>query len=78
MGAGAVGGVTAAGLTRAGHAVATLTTNPKIAAALRRFVDQIKDRSALLPDSAFVKKSSRLHRTEQLAGLLNELPVRSG
>ena len=72
-------GDTAALLRQAGFDnIAPLDRPDQIAVALRRFVDQIRDRSALLPDSAFVKKSSRLHRTEQLAGLLNELPVRSG
>jgi glycosyltransferase involved in cell wall biosynthesis len=68
-------GDTANLLRRAGvHSIARLDSAEEIASELSRFLDHVKRRAALPPDEAFVKDASRLHRTRELADLLDHLP----
>lgn len=67
-------GDTAALMRRAGLPdVARLDSSDDIARALGRFLAQLRNRSACLPDAEFVERASRRRRTEELAHLLDEL-----
>jgi hypothetical protein len=68
-------GDTASLLRRAGaDSIARLDSAGEIAMELRRFLDRIKQGSAALPDQQFVSAASRLQRTRELVGLLEQLP----
>jgi glycosyltransferase involved in cell wall biosynthesis len=69
-------GDTAAVLRQAGlRNIAPLDAHEEIAAALRRFLDQMKSGNAPLPDDAVVSNASRLSRARELAGVLDRLPA---
>ena len=68
-------GDTARLLREAGvHNIARLDSAEEIALELRRFLDQVKRGDATWPKDAFVSVVSRLHRTQELASLLGQLP----
>jgi glycosyltransferase involved in cell wall biosynthesis len=69
-------GETAALLRRAGmRSIAPLESAIEIARVLDRFLSQLERGEAELPDEQFVHAASRLHRTRELADLLERLPV---
>jgi glycosyltransferase involved in cell wall biosynthesis len=70
------GGDTARLLREAGvHNIARLDSAREIASELPRFLDQVRHGQTARPSGAFVRAASRLERTRELAGLLEQLPV---
>jgi glycosyltransferase involved in cell wall biosynthesis len=67
-------GDTAALLRRAGiRDIAPLDSTEEIARVLKRFTASLNRKEIYLPDATLVKEASRLHRTRDLAGLLDRL-----
>jgi glycosyltransferase involved in cell wall biosynthesis len=70
------GGDTAKLLREAGvRNIARLDSAQEIASELPRFLDQVRYGQTAGPNGAFVRAASRLERTRELAGLLEQLPA---